>query len=324
MKLDELQRVVREELDELEQQLRAALVSRLPLIQTVADHLLLTRGKRFRPTLLLLSAKLNGGPRPEAICAATVVELIHTATLIHDDSIDKSELRRGFPTVNFKWDDDVSIAMGDFLYSKAFYMLVKNEMYEAMNVLADATHRMSAGEMLEIERRNDLDITEDDYLMMIGEKTASLMSACCEIGALLGNSQDGARGRLSRYGHAVGLAFQITDDLFDFVGQKKVLGKEIGSDVRGGKFTLPVIATLRNATSRDRARMHSILTSGALMDGKWQELLSLIDEYDGIKYSRQRAFAYATEAKQTIKPFEDSPCYLSLCSAVDYTVERKR
>jgi octaprenyl-diphosphate synthase len=324
MNLTELQSVVRGELDELEEQLRASLVSRLPLIQTVADHLLLTRGKRFRPTLLLLIAKLNGSPRSEAICAATVVELIHTATLIHDDSIDKSELRRGLPTVNFKWDDDVSIAMGDFLYSKAFYMLVNNEMYEAMSVLADATHRMSAGEMLEIERRNDLDITEDDYLKMISEKTASLMAACCEIGVLVGDSQDGARGRFSRYGQAVGLAFQITDDLFDFVGQKKQLGKEIGSDARSGKFTLPVIATLRNATSKDKARMHSILTSGALMDGKWQELLSLIDEYDGIKYSRQRAFAYAAEAKESIKPFESSPCYLSLCSAVDYTVERKR
>jgi octaprenyl-diphosphate synthase len=323
-KLEELQSPVRSELNELEQELRSALVSRLPLIQSVADHLLLTRGKRFRPTLLLLSAKLNESPRSQAVCAATVVELIHTATLIHDDSIDKSELRRGVPTVNFKWDDDVSIAMGDFLYSKAFYMLVKNEMYEAMNVLADATHRMSAGEMLEIERRNDLDITEDDYMIMIGEKTASLISACCEIGALLADSKDGARAQFSRFGHAVGLAFQITDDLFDFVGQKRELGKDIGSDIKGGKYTLPVIATLRNATSKDRARMHSILTSGALMDGKWQELLTLIDEYEGIKYSRERAFAYADEAKQTIRPFEGSPCYLSLCSAVDYTVERKR
>ncbi|UCF79730.1 MAG: polyprenyl synthetase family protein [Candidatus Eiseniibacteriota bacterium] len=324
MKLAELQSAVRGELDELEQQLSEALVSHLPLIRTVADHLLLTRGKRFRPTLLLLSAKMSNSPPSEAIRAATVVELIHTATLIHDDSIDKSELRRGVPTVNFKWDDDVSIAMGDFLYSKAFYLLVSNGMYETMDILAEATHRMSVGEMLEIERRDDVDVTEDDYMTMITEKTASLMSASCEIGAVLGDTQDGARGYFSRFGHAVGLAFQITDDLFDFMGREKELGKEIGSDVRGGKFTLPLIAALRNATSRDRARIHKILKSGSLMDGNWQELLTLIDEYDGIRYSRERAFAYAAEAKDVIKRFEGSPCYPSLCSAVDYTVERKR
>jgi octaprenyl-diphosphate synthase len=314
------------ELEQVEGQLQAALISNRPLIQRVASHLLATRGKRFRPTLVLLSAKLNGNIPRLAVCAATVVELIHTATLIHDDSIDRSELRRGFPTVNSVWDDDVSIAMGDFIYSKAFSILVKNEMYNVMQVLAEASHRMSVGEMLELEKRNDLDITEEDYMMIIGDKTASLISASCEIGAMLGSPEDGARARacFSRYGNAVGLAFQITDDLFDFVGHARELGKNVGNDIRGGRFTLPLIATLKNATSKDRARIHSIIASSAVADGRWEELLGLMNEYDGIGYSRKRALAYAVEAKQTIRPFENSPCYAHLCSAVDYTVERRQ
>jgi octaprenyl-diphosphate synthase len=315
---------IKNELERVEEQLRAALFSNRPLIQKVGSHLLATRGKRFRPTVLLLSAKLNGNLPPLAVCAATVVELIHTATLIHDDSIDKSELRRGFPTVNSMWDDDVSIAMGDFIYSKAFSILVMHKMYDVMQVLAEASHQMSAGEMLELEKRNDLDITEEEYMKIIGDKTASLISASCEIGAMLGSPEDGARACFSRYGHAVGLAFQITDDLFDYVGHVRELGKSVGNDIKGGKFTLPLIAALKNATSKDRARIQSIVASSAFADGRWEELLALMNEYDGIGYSRKKAFAFAAEAKQTIRPFEDSPCYKYLCSAVDYTVERRQ
>lgn len=324
MELKGPQGPILKELQQVEEQLQAALLSNRPLIQRVGNHLLATRGKRFRPTLLLLSATLNGTVPPLAICVATVVELIHTATLIHDDSIDRSELRRGFPTVNYVWDDDVSIAMGDFIYSKAFSILVKNEMYDAMHVLAEASHRMSVGEMLELEKRNDLDITEEDYMTIIADKTASLISASCEIGAALGNPEDGARACFSKYGHEVGLAFQITDDLFDFVGQARETGKNVGNDVRGGKFTLPLIAALKNATSKDRARIHNIVTLGAVADGRWDELLTLMNEYDGIEYSKEKALAYAAEAKRTIRPFESSPCYEHLCSAVDYTVERRQ
>ncbi|MFH0778050.1 MAG: polyprenyl synthetase family protein [Candidatus Eisenbacteria bacterium] len=324
MELSETQCQIENELESLELELRGSLVSRLPLITDVANHLLSTRGKRFRPTLLLLSAKLNGAPSDRAVRAATIVEIIHTATLIHDDSIDKSRLRRGFPTVNSLWDNDVSIAMGDFLYSKAFHLLVENKMYDVIEILAEATHRMSVGEMLELEKRHDTGITEEEYMSMIGDKTASLISACCEIGAVLGDSHDGTKSRFSRYGHSVGLAFQITDDLFDFVGHESDLGKDVASDVRGGKFTLPVITALRNAGSMDKAKMQNILSSDGLVDGRWEELVSLIREYDGIAYARQVALAHASEAKNTMKPFEDSPCYSSLCSIVDYTVERRQ
>jgi len=314
---------VEKELEEVERELETALCSNRPLIRKVGKHLLSTRGKRFRPMILLLSARLNGkNLHPLAVCAATVVELIHTATLIHDDSIDKSELRRGFPTVNSVWDDDVSVAMGDFIYSKAFSILVNNKMYDVMQVLAETSHRMSAGEMLELEKRNDLDITEEDYLMIISDKTASLISAACEIGAMLASPHDGTRECLCQYGHSLGLAFQITDDLFDFVGRAEVLGKSVGNDIRGGKFTLPLIATLKNASSKDRARIHDIIAKSAFADGKWEELLALMDEYEGISYSRKRALAFADEAKQTIRPFESSPAHAHLCSAVDFTVER--
>jgi octaprenyl-diphosphate synthase len=324
MELNEFQLPIKKELQELEEHFEHALVSNLLLVRSVVKHILATRGKRYRPTLLLLSAKLNGGDLSRALCAATVVELIHTATLIHDDSIDKSELRRGCPTVNSKWDNEISIAMGDVLYSKAFNILVKNQLYDVMDVLAETTHRMSVGEMLELERRNDVDISEEDYLTMIGEKTASLISASCEIGAMLGDTQNGMRTVFARCGHALGLAFQITDDLFDFVGRERELGKNIGKDARGGKFTLPIIAALRNAGSKDKAKMKDILASGALVDGKWEELLTLMSEHDGLEYSRQKALAYAAEAKELLNPFGGSPYHLSLCSLVDYTVERRK
>jgi octaprenyl-diphosphate synthase len=316
------------ELALVEQELVELLSSNAGLIGQVAGHVMVGVGKKFRPTLLLLCARASEGGRlvPDEdlrsrVRAAAVVELIHTATLIHDDSLDKSLLRRGLPTVNHLWNDDVSIIMGDYMYSKAFSTLVRNRLWDAMEILAETTNQMSVGEMMQIERRYDLAVAEADYVTMIGSKTASLVSAACEIGALFG---DGAmRTRLARYGQSVGLAFQITDDLIDFLGLEEETGKPCGSDIKDGKVTLPLITALRNAPNGAADDIRELVRTGDLSDGRWGELVAFITEYGGVEYAEARARAFAASAKAELMSLPRSPMRDALAQAVDYVVARR-
>lgn len=293
------------------------------LIDEVSDHVLSSKGKKFRPTLLLLTAKMAGSPKPEeSVAASVMLELVHIATLIHDDTIDNSRLRRGKPTVNMRWSEEVSIIMGDYVYSKAFKLLAELKMFKVMETLADTTHHMTIGEMAQIESKNDFDMTEDDYLKIIDNKTASLISAACEIGARVGGADDDAAGACASFGRNVGLAFQIMDDILDFVGSEKILGKPRGSDIRGGDLTLPMISALRNAPDSDRAAMIEMASSEDLKDGALDDLMQLMEKHGGFAYARERAAHYARSAKALLLPFEESPSRNALQSAADYVVER--
>src|SRR5262245_33092078 len=211
---------VRRELARVDRQLATLFRSPIGIINQVAGHFLATRGKKFRPTLLLLVARLTGKADRELISAACVVEIIHAAALIHDDSVDQSLLRRGLPTVNNLWTDELAIIIGDFRYSKAFTKMVDEELHPAMEILARVSHEMTIGEALEFEHANDLDVSEDEYLEVIRAKTATLIGGACQIGAAHnGGGEDKARHkRFYRFGEQIGMAFQIADDLFDFVG----------------------------------------------------------------------------------------------------------
>jgi hypothetical protein len=208
----DLQRPVRAELDRVQEELCRFFISDVALINEISTHMLRANGKRFRPTLLLLANRLKGPASQEAIISATIVELVHTATLVHDDSIDRSFLRRGIPTVNSMWNDQTSVIMGDYLYSKAFFLLIEYGLIEVMQILARTTHRMSLGEMLELEHKLDFDLTEEVYYRLILDKTAVLISAACEIGAYLAWKDGQKRRLLTDFGTDLGMAFQITDD----------------------------------------------------------------------------------------------------------------
>ncbi len=295
------------------------------LVGEVARHVLASNGKRVRPTLLLLVARRGGRAPEQSILAAAAVELIHIATLIHDDSIDRSMLRRGLPTINSMFSDQVSIIMGDFVYSKAFALMVERGLFREMGILAETAHIMSRGEMLQLERKNRLDATESDYLEVIDEKTASLFAAACEIGALARGGGEAEVAAWGKFGREYGRAFQITDDLFDFIGEEAVMGKARGSDIKSGRVTLPVIAALRNASPRERGRVEELVLGGGMMDGLWDELVSFIDLKGGVDYCLDRAAHHAHQAHDIANELDvDADSRTALAAAVQHVVRRRR
>jgi octaprenyl-diphosphate synthase len=310
--------------DRFQDRLDDAFLCDVSLVGAVGAHLHRAFGKRFRPTLLLLAARSFGEVSDEAVLGAVVVELIHTATLIHDDSVDKSLVRRGLPTVNSAWSNDVAILMGDYLYSKAFSILVRNRMYEAMDLLAEATHRMSQGELRQIEQKNRLDLTEAEYMRVIEEKTACLISAGCEFGAFSGGADPEARQAMLRYGRAVGLAFQITDDIFDYLGAENVMGKAHGSDLEGGKITLPLITALQNASDPARRAMKEMIANREFRNGHWSDVVRFVTENGGVVTSEARSTALAEIAEAELSHVKDDVARTALSDAVRYAVTRRR
>jgi octaprenyl-diphosphate synthase len=322
--MQDLQRPVREELLRVQDELARFFVCDVRLINEISSHMLRANGKRFRPTLLLLANRLHGPVGPEGVLAATIVELIHTATLVHDDSIDRSFLRRGIPTVNSIWNDQTSVIMGDYLYSKAFFLLVERGMMEPMQVLARTTHRMSLGEMLELEHELDFDLSEEVYYRLIMDKTAVLLGAACEIGAYLGWGDGRERRLLADFGLSLGMAFQITDDMLDIEGDAEVMGKNARSDIRDGKITLPLIHALRTAPPAAAQRVRERMAARDLDDAGAAEIARFTADHGGLEYARHRARGYADRALELLDAFEPSTVRDTLHDAVEYILDRRQ
>lgn len=319
-----LQEPVRDELELVQQELERFFVCDVALINQISKHMLRANGKRFRPTLVLLVNRLKGPVGRHAILSATIVELVHTATLVHDDSIDRSFTRRGLPTVNSLWNDQTSVIMGDYLYSKAFFLLVENGLTEVLQVLARATHRMSLGEMIELEHKLDFDVTEDAYNRLIQEKTAVLIAASCEIGAYLAWGDGRERRLMADFGMNLGMAFQIMDDILDIEGDAATMGKSTRSDIRDGKITLPLIHALKHAPEAVRARVRRRMRENDLDDGGAAEISSVASDFGGLAYARQRARGYADRALELLDAFDPSPVRDTLHDAVEYVIDRRR
>jgi len=294
-----VQRPVRRELAGVETQLREMFRTPIPILNQVGGHVLATRGKKFRPTLLLLVSKLRGTLGPAAITCATVVEMVHAAALIHDDSVDRSVLRRGRPTVNGLWTDQMAIIIGDYLYAQAMGMLVRNKQQLAMDVMARVVADMSCGEALEFQYAYALDVTEAQYIELVRAKTGSLIGAATEIGAgLSGDARSPRRlERFRRFGETLGVAFQIVDDLFDYLSDPEETGKPVGHDLAEGKVTLPLIAALRNATESDRRVLRRLALSRRPSADRWDRLRGIVERAGGFEYARGRAVALADEAR---------------------------
>lgn len=314
---------VRRELAQVDRQLATLFRSPIGIINQVAGHFLATRGKKFRPTLLLLVARLEGKADRSLISAACVVEIIHAAALIHDDSVDKSLLRRGLPTVNNLWTDEVAIIIGDFLYSKAFTKMVDENLHPAMEILARVSHEMTIGEALEFEHENDLAVSEEDYLEVIRAKTATLIGGACQIGASAnGAASDRSRvKRFYRFGEQIGMAFQIADDLFDYVGDPSATGKGVGGDLESGKITLPLIHALKHG-GRAAPRIGALVEKKQLAPPEWRELVTLLERGGHVAYAQERADAFAARARRALAPETDSPIKAALADAVLYAVAR--
>ena len=316
--------LIGEDLVAVEAEIHRELYSPVPLIQEMGGYIARAGGKRLRPILLLLAARLAGYRGPRGVRLACVVELLHTATLIHDDVVDAAPLRRGRPSANAQWGDDASLLVGDHLYSKSFAMLVRDNDRAVMETLARSTVSMTEAEVFQLERKRSGFTSEADYLRIITQKTASFMSACCRIGALLGGLPPDAVEALTRYGLDVGVAFQISDDSLDFVADQDRLGKAVGADLREGKRTLPLITMLERLVPPEAERVRGLLRRPGLVGAELEEIRRLVVEHEGVEYARARAQAYAQAAKADLEIFPPSEERETLALVADFVVERDR
>ena len=312
------------ELELVEAEIRRELDSPVGLIQEMGGYIAGAGGKRLRPILLLLAARLAGYQGPRSVRLGCVVELLHTATLIHDDVVDQAPLRRGRPSANAQWGDDASVLVGDHLYSKSFAMLVRDNDRAVMETLARSTVSMTEAEVFQLELKRSGIMTEADYVRIITQKTASFMSACCRIDALLGGLPAAQIDALMRYGLDIGVAFQISDDSLDFVADQDRLGKAIGADLREGKRTLPLIAMLERATPAEAARVKSLLKRPGLDAEEVEEIRRYVVDHEGVEYALARAHEYARAAKADLEAFAPSEERETLALVADFVVDRDR
>ena len=318
--LHDVQRPVAGELEQVVLELRRVIAADFPIVSEVNDHLLQMKGKLFRPTLLLLSHQAAGSRDPRSVTLAAVVELIHLATLVHDDSVDHSVLRRGLPTINALFSHQIAVIMGDYLYSRAIIELVRLDDHEALGVLARVTNEMTVGEMRQLEAHDKLAYGEGAYDQLIRAKTASLLSGACEVGALTAPAR--YRQALARFGMLLGMAFQITDDLLDYTEPEAVTGKPSGLDLREHKVTLPLIAALARLSAEGRRVVAELMEAAEPSDDLVAEVIRLVEGAGGLASARQRALDLAQQAEAELDVLPPSPARDALQGSIAYAVER--
>ena len=318
--LQSIQLPVRDKLDDVSRAMARIVSSDLPLVGQVSGHLLAMRGKLFRPTLLLLSSEVAEEPDEQAVTLAAALELIHLATLVHDDAVDHSALRRGMPTVNALFSHQISVIMGDFLYSTALTHLVGLGDLEALKALTKASTEMTLGEMRQLAVTEPLRFTEREYYDLIRSKTASLMRTACELGAL-----SGAReyfGALGAFGENLGMAFQIADDLLDYREEMETTGKPSGLDLREHKVTLPLIHALRAMSPSSRQEVERLFDSETVPEDDIASVVRIVDENGGCDYARARGDEFAERAHDALADLPDTVARRSLTASISYVMER--
>lgn len=319
--LAEIQAPIRDRLARVVPELHRVVVSDLPMIEQVSGHLLRMRGKLFRPTLTLLASEVEGHGESGALTVAAAIELMHLATLVHDDSVDHSVLRRGLPTVNALFSHQVSVIMGDFLYSRALKALVELDNLPVLRILVEVSNQLTIGEMRQLAAVDALDFDEAAYVELIRCKTATLLSAACQTGAHYGAIRHAAA--LGRYGERLGLAFQIADDLLDYTEDERVTGKPTGADLREHKVTLPLIAALPKLTPASRARVDALFADEAPSDAVVADVVGIVADAGGLEYARRRGEAFAEEAHDALRDLPASPVRAALADAIVYVMERR-
>ena len=314
-----VQAPVLEQLESVRDTMERVVTRDVPLLAVAARHLLAMKGKMFRPTLVLLSSAV-GGSADGAVSVAAVVELIHLATLVHDDAVDHSMLRRGMPTLNSLFNDQTSVIMGDFLYSVALRELSVEDDMTPIRVLVDVSAQMSVGELRQLSTITPLDFSEEDYELLIRAKTASLISAACRLGAMRG-APEHARA-LAEYGDALGMVFQITDDLIDYTEVSETTGKPSGLDLREHKVTLPLIAALRTMQPAERRRVESLFEASEPSATAVTDVISIVTNSGGLDYARRRADEYAARARAALATVPAGAARDALEAAIFYVMER--
>jgi octaprenyl-diphosphate synthase len=320
--LKDIVQLIEDDLQKVEQRFEEQVRSDVRMVGEIGRYIREGGGKRIRPALLLLGCRLCGYRGDRAVLLASVVEFIHTATLLHDDIIDQATVRRGRRSVNSRWGNDVTVLAGDFLYTKSMSMALSQDNLKILRLLSDVTLRMIEGEILEIERNGDLKIGEADHLDIIRRKTADLFSVCMRIGAILGEAGEAKEKALASYGENLGVCFQMVDDLLDFTADEKVLGKPVANDLREGKLTLPIIFLLRRSGRPGADAVSAVLADRGFGRVSRDELLRLAREHGAMDEARALAERYAAAARADLTGFERSPYREALEALPDFILSR--
>jgi octaprenyl-diphosphate synthase len=320
----EIFELIHDDLVLVEKEISLQSVASVDAVTQIGQYLQSSGGKRLRPALLLLAAKLLGGGRagPSAIRLGAVVEIIHAATLVHDDVIDDARTRRGRPSTNVQWGNHTSVLAGDWLYMQAFQVALRERNFRILDLLIGLTQMMVEGELLQLERLGRIQVTEADCMELVDRKTACLFSVCAKLGALVSRADSQMEERLGDYAWNLGMAFQLIDDLLDFTSREKILGKPVGNDLREGKVTLPLVYALERASADERAQVESILRDRSYERVPFRQILAMVERYCGIERVKERAHAFTEKARSIMAEFPESAYQRALYSVTDLVTER--
>jgi octaprenyl-diphosphate synthase len=323
LKVKDIKLPIKKEMNLFESKFTDSLKTNVPLLDKIMHYIIKRKGKQMRPMFVFLTAKLFNNVTSGTYTAASLIELLHTATLVHDDIIDESNFRRGVFSINALWKNKISVLVGDFLLSRGLLLAVEKEEFQLLKIVSRAVKNMSEGELLQIEKTRKLTITEDIYFDIISKKTAALISSCCESGAESANAPKKDIKKMRIFGEKVGIAFQIKDDLFDYI-QDPIIGKPTGMDIREKKMTLPLIHTLNKVDKKARRFIINTIKNDSKNAEKIEKIINLVKENQGLKYAEEKMNTYLKEALNILEDFQNNEAKNSLINLVNYVVKRKK
>ena len=321
--IKEIKKPIQQEMLLFEKKFKNSLNSKVPLLDKILHYIVKRKGKQMRPMFVFLSGKLFGEINESSFRAASLIELLHTATLVHDDVIDDANMRRGFFSINALWKNKIAVLVGDYLLSKGLLMSLENEEYDLLQIVSKAVKEMSEGELLQIEKARKLDIEEDVYFEIIRQKTATLIAACCACGAVAAEQDKETIERMRKFGELIGIAFQMKDDLFDYYNED-IIGKPTGVDIKEQKMTLPLIYTLKNCDRKQKKFIIQTVKKHNTNTDRVSKVLEIVKKSGGINYTVKKMKAYQEEALCLLKTFEDNESRKSLELLVNFVIERKK
>jgi len=316
--------LVREDLERVEKAIDIESLASVDTVTTIGRYLQQSGGKRLRPALLLLCARFAGGGGKTTIQLGAVVEMIHAATLVHDDVIDVAQTRRGRPSARLQWGNHICVLAGDWLYMQAFQIALRERNFHVLDLLIGLTQMMVDGELIQLDRIGRIGISEADCMELVDRKTACLFSACAKLGAVSARADTAVEEKLGEFAWNLGMAFQLIDDMLDFTSHEATLGKPVGGDLKEGKVTLPLIYALENATPAERQQVEQVLHDRNYDGVSFQEIYSIIERRGGFQRTRERAQQFTDRARQLVAEFPDSPYQRALCTLTDLVTERDR
>lgn len=318
----QISKPIKSELDIFNDLFKESIRSKVSLVDLVARYIIRQKGKKIRPLLVLLSAKVAGGVTDRSYRGAVLVELLHTATLVHDDVVDNADKRRGVWSINALFKNKVAVLMGDYLLSRGLLIAMESKDYDILEVITNTVKRMSEGELLQIQKTRKLNIDEETYFKVISDKTASLLETCCEIGAMSATDNSDYHNAMKHFGQSIGVAFQIKDDILDYEGTVKMIGKPVGGDIKEKKLTLPLIYSLNNVSTKEASRIRKIIKNGSNKQNV-KDVIQFVRENGGINYALERAKSYSDKAKEALSILPDSQSKIALEALVEFVIDRK-